>query len=639
MSERTAGSPSPIPPRRGAGARRPIGLRREVAILLPTCLILLVALSTYTLFSYRAAVERLVDDRRSEALRTARGLAAELAALPVPPDGAALARLRGRAVGVERVTLLTATGAPLASSGELEAAPLAPWAQGLESADPYAAAGAGLAVGPGDGRPAAVSAFAPFVVAGERRLLRVDLPAEALAARRRELRVLTPVVVGIDVAVGLLVLFFLRHLMAPYEVLLAQARQAGGGEPADEDEVDFLVRTFERGLAAIARTRAGGVDEDIAALERMLGGSLESGLLLLDQEGRVVALNPVGARLLEVPPPPAGTALGEALAARPELAALLAEAVAEGEPVQRREVELAGVGDGGVGDGGVGDGGGDGGPDRDVGRRVLGLSVHPLGAAAGVPRGFLVLFADLTEVRRQADEARLADGLVRLGELAAGVAHELRNGLATLRGYLGLAERTPAEAASFLAEMRREADHLQRVLEDFLSFARPGSVHLEAVRAGALLARAAADPALAGAAVRVDDGGLGETVLHGDPQLLERALRNLLHNAAQAQEAAQAQQAAGPGSAGGAPAGGGEMPVEARLRRTAGGLEIVVEDRGPGVPPELAGRLFDPFVTARPGGIGLGLALTHRIVDLHGGTVRLEPREGGGTRAVVRLPA
>lgn len=633
MSERPAGSPSPSPARRGPGTRRPIGLRREVAILLPTCLILLVALSTYTLFSYRAAVERLVDDRRSEALRTARGLAAELAALPVPPDGAALARLRGRAVGVERVTLLTAAGAPLASSGELEAAPLAPWAQGLESADPYAAAGAGLAVGPGDERPAAVSAFAPFVVAGERRLLRVDLPAEALAARRRGVRVLTPVVVGIDVAVGLLVLFFLRHLMAPYDVLLARARQAGGGEPTDEDEVDFLVRTFERGLAAIARTRAGDVDEDIAALERMLGGSLESGLLLLDQEGRVVALNPVGARLLEVPPPPPGTALGEALAARPELSALLAEAVAEGEPVQRREVELAGVGDGGVGDGGMGDGGGGGGGDRDGGRRVLGLSVHPLGAAAGPARGFLVLFADLTEVRRQADEARLADGLVRLGELAAGVAHELRNGLATLRGYLGLAERTPAEAASFLAEMRREADHLQRVLEDFLSFARPGSVHLEAVRAGALLARAAADPALAGAAVRVDDGGLGETVLHGDPQLLERALRNLLHNAA------QAQRAAGPGVARGAPAGGGEMPVEARLRRTAGGLEIVIEDRGPGVPPELAGRLFDPFVTARPGGIGLGLALTHRIVDLHGGTVRLEPREGGGTRAVVRLPA
>ena len=595
-----------------ARPRRPSGLRREVAILLPTCLVLLVALSTYTLFSYRAALDRLVEERRSEALRTARSLAADAAALPAPPDAMALARLRAGAAGVERLALLDASGELVAAAGELDTPPLAPWPEGAAAADPFAAAGAGVAAGPDDEPQAAVSAYVPFVVAGARHLLRVDLPAGGLAARRREVRVLTPVVVGVDVAVGLLVLFFLRHLMAPYEALLAQARRIGGDQAGgeDEDEVAFLVRTFESGLAALARTRAGGAEEDIAALERMLGGSLESGLLLLDHEGRVVALNPVGERLLEVPAPAAGTPLEEALAARPELASLLAGALAEGAPVQRREIELAGA---------------------DGGRHVLGLSVHPLRGAAAA-RGFLVLFADLTEVRRQADEARLADGLVRLGELAAGVAHELRNGLATLRGYLALAERSPAEAASFLAEMRREADHLQRVLEDFLSFARPGSVRLEEVRAGALLARAAADPALAGARVRVDDGGLGDTVLRGDPQLLERALRNLLQNAVQAQ---------GGAAEGGVDDGasdGGE-PVEARLRRAPEGLEIVVEDRGPGVPAELAERIFDPFVTARPGGVGLGLALTHRIVDLHGGAVRLEGREGGGTRAVVRLPA
>ncbi|HEX6204134.1 MAG TPA: ATP-binding protein [Thermoanaerobaculia bacterium] len=588
-----------------ARPRRTVGLRREVAILLPACLVLLVALSTYTLFSYRAAVDDLVEERRTEALRTARGIAGALSALPAPPDDAALGRQRGAAVGVERLVLVDGAGAAVAAAGELDAPPLGPWPAGAAADDAVAAAGAGVAVGPA-GEPPAVSAFAPLVVAGSRRLVRVDLPAGELAARLAEVRVLTPVVVGIDVAVGLLVLLFLRHLMAPYEALLAQARRAGGDEPAGEDEVDFLVRTFERGLAALARTRAGGVDEDIAALERMLGGSLESGLLLLDEAGRVVALNPVGERLLEVTAPPAGTPVAAALAARPALAALLARAVAAGQPVQRREVELPAAGGG---------------------RRVLGLSVHPLrGSGAAAPRGFLVLFADLTEVRRQADEARLADGLVRLGELAAGVAHELRNGLATLRGYLALAERSPAEAAGFLGEMRREADHLQRVLEDFLSFARPGSVRLEEVRAGALVARVAADPALAGARVRVDDGGLGDTVLRGDPQLLERALRNLLHNAVEAQQAGGAGDDA-------------RAPVEARLRRADEGLEIVVEDRGPGVPPELAERLFDPFVTGRPGGIGLGLALTHRIVDLHGGTVRLEAREGGGTRAVVRLPA
>ncbi|HUO86286.1 MAG TPA: ATP-binding protein [Thermoanaerobaculia bacterium] len=606
--------------------RRPSGLRRELAVLLPTCLVLLVALSTYTLFSYRAAVERLVDERRAEALRTARALAAELAGEPGSPGPTALARLRSRTIGVERVALIGPDGALLAASDDLATPPLAPWPGAGRADDPFTEARAGVAVGPGDERPAVVSAFAPLLAGGERRLLRVDLAAETLASRRREVAVLTPVVVGIDIAVGLLVLFFLRHLMAPYEALLAHARRLEGDDPGDEDEdedeVEFLVRTFQHGLAALARSRAEGADEDIAALERMLGGSLESGLLLLDHEGRVLALNPVGERLLEVPPPAPSAPLSEALAARPALAALLAEAVARGEAIQRREIDLGADG---------------GGP-----RRVVGLSVHPLRQAGGGARGFLVLFADLTDVRRQADEARLADGLVRLGELAAGVAHELRNGLATLRGYLALAERSPAEAPSFLAEMRREADHLQRVLEDFLSFARPGSVRLEEVRAGVLLARAAADPALAGAAVRVDDGGLGETLLRGDPQLLERALRNLLHNAVEAHaahaRAGDAKEGERPAPSGATGTGADDPPVRAGLRDADGGLEILVEDRGAGVPAELVDRLFDPFVTARPGGTGLGLALAHRIIGLHGGSVRLEDREGGGTRAVVWLP-
>jgi signal transduction histidine kinase/Flp pilus assembly protein protease CpaA len=605
--------------RPGRAATRPAP---RGGVLLPTCLILLVALSTYTLFSYRAAVDRLVEERRGEALRTARGLAAEVATGSGSPGTTALAQLKRRTIGVERIVLVAADGALLATTDALDTPPLAPWPVAATAVDPFTAARAGVAVGPGDERPAMVSGFAPLMVGGERRLLRVDLAAETLAARRREVAVLTPVVVGIDIAVGLLVLFFLRHLMAPYEALLAHARQLEGDTPADEDEVEFLVRTYQHGLAALARTRAEGADEDIAALERMLGGSLESGLLLLDHQGRVLALNPVGERLLEVPSPEPGAPLAEALAARPALAALLAEAVARSELVQRREIDLAADGSG---------------P-----RRVVGLSIHPLKQTPDGARGFLVLFADLTDVRRQADEARLADGLLRLGELAAGVAHELRNGLATLRGYLALAERSPPEAASFLAEMRREADHLQRVLEDFLSFARPGSVRLEEIRAGVLLARAAADPALAGAAVHVEDGGLGETLLRGDPQLLERALRNLLHNACQAQAAQLESDGArrSPGGSRAARADSTEVaPVAARLRRADGGLELLIEDRGPGVPSELGDRLFDPFVSARPGGTGLGLALAHRIIDLHGGSLRLEEREGGGTRAVVWLPA
>ncbi|HEV8581513.1 MAG TPA: ATP-binding protein, partial [Thermoanaerobaculia bacterium] len=110
-------------------------------------------------------------------------------------------------------------------------------------------------------------------------------------------------------------------------------------------------------------------------------------------------------------------------------------------------------------------------------------------------------------------------------------------------------------------------------------------------------------------------------VLRGDPQLLERAVRNLLHNAAQAEREA-----------------GGRGPVEVSVELQADGVEVAVEDRGPGLPEEIRSRLFHPFATGRRGGVGLGLALAHRIVVLHGGRIRLEDRPGGGTRALVFFP-
>jgi signal transduction histidine kinase len=251
---------------------------------------------------------------------------------------------------------------------------------------------------------------------------------------------------------------------------------------------------------------------------------------------------------------------------------------------------------------------------------TVGLTVHPLRRDDGEVRGLLVLFADLTEARRRAEEGRLAESLAQLGEMAGGVAHELRNGLATLRGYLTLIERRPDEdsIADFLSEIRGEADHLERVLQDFLSFARPGTARVQELSLVRLLQRAAADPALDGVAVRV----AGEdVVLRGDPQLLERAVRNLLHNAAQAEREA-----------------GRRGPVEVAVALEPEGVEIAIEDRGPGLPEEIRARLFHPFATGRRGGVGLGLALAHRIVVLHGGRIRLDDRPGGGTRALLSFP-
>jgi signal transduction histidine kinase len=569
-----------------------LGLRREVLILPPVALLLLVVLSTFTLFSYRNALELLAEERREEAARLARSVAARLAA--AGGAGAAGARdLQDLAPGARGVALADADGEALVAVGDLPPVNLLAPLGGRTLDEP-------LGVGPDERLPDAVAGFAPLGRREARRYIRVDLAAGVLARQQRSLEVLTVAVLAINGALVLLVLFFLRHLLAPWETLIARARAMGAGE-GGEDEVQFLLATFERALEAIAGREEGRAEDDIAALERTLSASLQSGLLLLDREGAVLALNAVGAAMLGVETPEPGRPLAEVLAGQPELLEVLSAAVAEGRAPQRQECTVR------------------------AGRETLtvGLTMHPLRRGDGGVRGYLVLFADLTEVLRRAEESRLQESLARLGEMAGGVAHELRNGLATLRGYLTLIERRPDDEplAGFLSEMRREADHLERVLQDFLAFARPGTARVQELSLRGLLLRAAADPALAGIEVRVHGDPAGDAVLRGDPQLLERVVRNLLHNAAQAEREA--------GRAG---------PVDVAFRLQPDGAEVAVEDRGPGLPPEVRARLFHPFATGRRGGVGLGLALAHRIVVLHGGRIRLEDRPGGGTRAVLFFP-
>ncbi|HXT20753.1 MAG TPA: ATP-binding protein [Thermoanaerobaculia bacterium] len=571
---------------------------------LPVALLLLLVLSSFTLLTYRNGVRLLRAERQEEAMGAARAAAARLAAGSLPRDE----ELRTLHPAALRLVVADARGEPVDVVGEpLDGAFAAPLGGSLP-ADATAA-------GPGGAAGAVIAAYAPLA-AGGGRWLRLDLAQPLLAGQQRALALLTWTVLGASVAVLLWLALFLRQLLRPYETLLRRARELGGGEA--EDEAAFLLATVERALSArpddaprgerheerVARERS----EELVVLERTLASSLESGLLLLDREGRVLALNPAGAALLGPPPPPR-TPLADFLAPHGELLALLAPVVAAGEGLQRQECDVI-----------AGD---------ELHR--IGLTMTPLRRHGGDLLGFLLLFADLTKSEREGQQARLAESLAHLGELSAGVAHELRNGLATLGGYLTLLEREvakpPAEqsgahSGEYLAELRGETQRLQRVVTDFLGFTHPGAARLVEVDLPALVRHAAADPALEGAALLVaGDDASPPAVLAGDPQLLERALTNLLRNAVEAQERA-----------------GAAAPVAVETGWREESYEIRIHDRGPGISPEMRRRLFQPFASDRPGGVGLGLALAHRIVALHGGTLALEPRADGGITARVAFP-
>ncbi len=570
-------------------ARERIPLRREVLILVPISLALLLALDGFTLLSYRSGVEQLIEERRLEAGRLARQAAAQAAhAASVNETELALRRLGPGMLGA---ALLQASGEPRLLVGDLPAGPLlAPLAATLPGAVP-------VVLGPQEpAAPGRIVAFARLPGSEAPTILRLDLAASTLSRQLTSVRVLTWVVMGLSGALLLLVVVFLRHLLRPYAALLDRARELSPVVPG-EDEVEHLVKAFERAVLSLRTQPHGGEQDELSALEQTLGPSLDSGLLLLDREGRVIALNAAGAQLLTVPVPPTGTAWQEAFAAVPAWCELLAGALAAQQAVKRREVA--------------------------VGSSTLGVTVHALRRADGEVRGYLALFADLTASQREERESRFAASLAQLGEMAAGVAHELRNSLGTVTGYLGLLERDPhgPAAAEHMAELRREVTHLKRVVGEFLAFARPGTRRSERVDLAAILRRAAEDPALA--PVRLDVAGGGPWWVEGDAELLERAIKNLVANAVDAQRAN----------------GRLEQAIEARCVATGHELELQLLDRGDGVPPALRDQLFRPFATARPGGLGLGLAVSHRIVTLHGGRLTLEDRAGGGSVARLVLLA
>ncbi len=567
-----------------------LGLRREVLILLPVALFLLALLSIFTLRLYWSAVDELTEERRREALVAAERLATAVSAEGMP-GAASFERLAPQAA---RLALLNRRGLPILQRGTASADDeLAPF-RGLDLHQPQV-------LGPGDGLADVIAAIAPAKGELVGLFIRVDLRAGRLAVERARLRLLTWLVIAVNAGLLLFVVFYVRGLLAPYETMLERARQARPEEAGEKDELAFLVGTFESALKALQEPASGNGEDDIAALERTLGPSLESGLLLLDRKARLLSLNRAGAALLGPRPRPTGISLDEAIGEYPQLLEVVSAVVETGQSIHRREIRI--------------------GPEGDD--KTLGLSAHSLRRDDGGVRGFLVLFTDLTEARRRSEEEQLATSLAQVGELAAGVAHEMRNSLATLKGYLRLVEKAPDDESitDYLGEIHREADHLQRVLEDFLSFARPGTTRLETLDLSTIADRAAADPALEGLRVEVrSDPGIA-TEIKGDPQLLERAVRNLLHNAAQAERQS-----------------GGTGPLTVELRRGDASVSLLVDDRGPGIPDEVRQRLFRPFATGRTEGVGLGLALARRIVDLHGGRLTLEARPLGGTRAVMEFP-
>jgi len=380
---------------------------------------------------------------------------------------------------------------------------------------------------------------------------------------------------------------------------MAKGRHGSGGEAvfvttAMEDALRDL-RLQERAMKARAEASERLSDEIVA--------SLTSGLLVVDFGGIVRTLNPAGRKLLGLPDSDWNCPYGEVLGGTPELTALIDECLAEAQPVVRRTIKTAGGG-----------------------ATHLGVTVSPIRDEGGHAYGAICLFTDLSEIMDLEEQLRLKDSLARLGELTAGIAHEFRNGLATIHGYARLFEldRLPEDFRPYVSGIRSETEELGQIVTNFLNFAKPTQLTMVTLDMAAVVDRAADDirsEARSRGGEVVIRGDFGR--VDGDDVLLRQAMSNLFRNALEACVDGTITP---------------QILAEGSIDREQKQVRIVVSDNGPGIPPAIAERMFRPFFTTKARGTGLGLALVQKIVVTHNGRVGAVAVGERGAHVAVTLP-
>ena len=349
---------------------------------------------------------------------------------------------------------------------------------------------------------------------------------------------------------------------------------------------------------------------------RHMVGNMRNGVLAITRDGRVVLVNEEACRLFRLPPPQTliGRPYADVLGEHPDIVRVLGGAFGMAALPNRAELRLSST------------------------DMVIGYTLSLVRQEDGEPVGAALFFKDLTLVEQQEERERLRDRLAAVGEMAAVMAHEIKNPLAGIEVMAGLLRRKTkdnADAQALVAEIINEAKLANSIVQEVLSFVRPVKVQS--------FPTSMADTLSSALTLADGEAQRGEIAIHvdvptdlptvgGDYHQLTQVFSNLLINAYQALD------------------GQGRIDVTARLATTAeeGALLpdghqpvetmiIDIADSGPGIPADVAEKIFNPFFTTKPKGSGLGLAVVRKIVDAHDGRIDMSTAEGRGTRFRVTL--
>lgn len=385
---------------------------------------------------------------------------------------------------------------------------------------------------------------------------------------------------------------------------------------ATHDEVGLLTHSFNEmtrhlrekdeeltRLYQVERERA----ERIQGLSFLVFEGIPSGVIGINLSSRVLLCNPAAAAILSIdgyPFPETGIppALDDVLSPDSPVYRCLMGSLNEKREYLREDVNWTT-------------------PDGEDG--VLGITGFPLSDTEGNPVGAIAIFSDLTEIAQLQNQVQIRARLAALGELSAGIAHEIRNPLGAIRGFMELLGRqvNDEKGQKIVENVLKEVTGLNHLVTDFLTFARAPSLAPEMVRPAELINEALAI-ALPGSDTKVEvnlevEDNLPD--LEVDPVQVKQALVNVLQNGATAM-----------GDKGGT--------LSVQVSRERDGITFRIGDTGPGIPAEIGDKIFNPFFTTRADGTGLGLAIVGKVVEGHGGRIRLENSTEGGARFALWFP-
>lgn len=407
-------------------------------------------------------------------------------------------------------------------------------------------------------------------------------------------------------------------------------------QPADtsfkKEKVEFVIDTFSDLISKLkekedelerlrnaAEDRASAAESYNEDILRCVG----SGVITFNMDSMITTFNQAAERILrrkrdEV----IGLTCNDVFASDKLLCRLINDAMLSGRPVLRQEIEIH----------------------REKTANIwVGLSISPLKDRNGKMIGLIIVLTDLTEIRMLKEQSELKKRLAMLGEMSAGIAHELRNSMGTITGYVKLLSKQIQDEPSskeILSTITSEINSMDLIIKELLNYGKPVSLSLSKVDIIKII-RTAIDTAIGRfqdikpeSTINVELKALDNIQIYVDEVLIRQALQNVIQNAVDAM-----------------PDGGNlrvdvqDYKAESFLPSAEGiqtelrkGIEIFISDTGAGISEENLDKIFLPFFTTKSRGTGMGLALVHKIILTHGGNIKADSREGIGTTFRIYLP-